>query len=118
MIGNIVLIVVAAAAAYGAFRVYDNYRHASGTRFERVLSSTKNSATVLWGYIVTVAGTLLGWSGQVADFASMPEVRAFIEQHMKPEYVGMAVTAIGVLTVLARLRTLFVVDNTPPGPTV
>lgn len=115
MFGNIVLVIVAAAVAYAAFRFYDTYHHTPGTAVERVLASTKNSATVLWGYVVTVAGTLLGWSGQVADFVNMPEVHDFIQQHMKPEYVGAAFVAIGAVTVFARLRTLFQPDTAAPS---
>lgn len=104
--GNIILIVAAAGLAYMAYRVYENYRAATGTVAQRLLASTKNSATVMWGYIVTAGGMLLAWSEAGASLLNAPEVHDWLVAHMKPEHVGIAISVIGAITVLARLRSL------------
>jgi hypothetical protein len=61
---------------------------------------------VLWSYVVAASGALLAWSVTAADFLNLPEVRAFIDGHLKAEYVGVALTVIALVTIVARLRTL------------
>ena len=106
MLTTIVLVAALAILAYIAYRVVLNYRAAEGTVWERLIVAAKNSATVLWQYVVIAGGTLLGWSVQLADALNMPEVRSVIQDNLKPEYVGLALVGIAIITVVARLRTL------------
>jgi hypothetical protein len=106
MFTAIVLIATAAIFAACATWFLRSYRAATGTTWQRLLAASKDSATVLWGYIVGLAGTLLTWSVTAADFFNAPEVRTFVETNIKAEYLGAALTVIALVTIAARLRTL------------
>ena len=106
MITTIVLVAALAVSIFVVYRVVVNYRTAEGSVWERLIAAAKNSATVLWQYVVIAGGTLLGWSVQLADALNMPEVRSAIQDNLRPEYVGVALVGIAIITVIARLRTL------------
>ena len=106
MIKATFLLLIAAAAAYGVYRAAAVYRATAGSPWDKLLATAKNSATVLWQYVVAGSGVVMLYAGQAADLLNMPEVRVFIQERMQPEYVGGALVAIAVITVVARLRTL------------
>jgi hypothetical protein len=102
----VILAACLAALAYLAYRVTVRYRAATGTRFQRALEAAQGSATVLWAYVVAAGGLLLQVASQAADVLNMPEIREWITGYLSAEIAGGALTAIGIVTVLARLRTL------------
>src|SRR5262245_48590316 len=103
------LLIVLALAAYGAYRAVARFRATdpSLSLWQRLVTAAMGSATVLWGGVVSVGGGLMSYSVLVADALNAPEVSTFIQSNLNPKYVGLAVMAIGAITVLARLRTLW-----------
>ena len=102
------LAIVTLAAIYGIHRAVAAYREATGSTWQRLLATAGESATVLWSYIVAAGGVGLAWADEVAQFLNAPEVTSFIQQHLSPTNVGVAMTAIAVITIVARLRTLHI----------
>jgi hypothetical protein len=95
-----------AAIAYGGYRVAARYRAATGSVYARALAAAQGSATVLWSYVVALGGVALQAAGQGAEIFELPEVREAIAAWLAPEWAGAVLLLIGVITVLARLRTL------------
>jgi hypothetical protein len=106
MIKATFLVIVAAALAYAVYRMAASYHAAEGSPWDKLLATAKNSATVLWQYIVAGGGVAMLYLGQAAELLNLPEMRTFIQEKLQPEYVGSALLAIAVITVIARLRTL------------
>lgn len=63
------------------------------------------SLTVYWGVTLTLIGLALDLMPMVMDFINAPEVTTVINDIAGP-YASHALKAIGVITVLVRLRTL------------
>jgi hypothetical protein len=106
MIKIMFLALLAAALGYGLYRAIAVYRMSDGSPWDKLLATAKNSATVLWQYIVAGGGIAMLYLGQAAELLNMPEMRTFIQEKLQPEYVGSALLAIAVITIVARLRTL------------
>jgi hypothetical protein len=107
----LIFTVCLAAIAYGVVRVAVRYRASTGTTWERVLATAEGSATVLWSYIVAAGGLVMQLAGQGAEIFNMPEIKDGIMKLLKPEWVGGFLFLIGVMTVIARLRTLIEKDT-------
>ena len=82
------------------------YREAQGTVWERILSTSRDSATWLWGKFLFVAGLLIEAVNQLATYLDRPEVTTFVNSYVPPRYVAGVMVAIAVITLLARLRSL------------
>lgn len=106
MLNAIVLIAVAAVIVTIVGYLVSSYRKAQGSPWRKLLAGAKNSATVLWQYIVTAGGMVIVFADQAAAYFALPEVQAFIKDHLTPTRVGIAMTVIAVITIIARLRTL------------
>ncbi|MBS0536868.1 MAG: hypothetical protein JSR72_22650 [Proteobacteria bacterium] len=63
----------------------------------------KNSVTILWARLVAVVGLLLA-AGQ--SVLQDPNVASAVQAALQPQYVPYYVIAIGLITELARRRTL------------
>jgi hypothetical protein len=63
----------------------------------------KNSVTILWARVQVVAG-LAG--AAVFGLAQDPNIGGAVQQILKPEYVPYYIIAIGLITELARRRTV------------
>lgn len=103
---TIIAFALAAALAYVAWRIVTRYSAATGTAWERLLATARDSATVLWQYFVVAIGAAIANLGAAAELLNMPEVKGFLQASLQPEYVGAAFAAIAVVTIVARLRTL------------
>lgn len=101
-----ILLFIGGIAAYGIWLVISRYNAAEGTTWERLLATAKGSASILWQYVVAFGGLAITWASSAADVFNMPEVQAFIKEHLRPDYVGPALVAIAVIGIVARLRTL------------
>jgi hypothetical protein len=104
-----ILIDVALAAALGFFiyRAVTGYQAATGTVWQRLWAAVEGSASILWGYFVVAVGTVLDWTVQVATYAGQPDVSNYIQTNISAATASKVVAAIGLITVLARLRTLY-----------
>ena len=64
-----------------------------------------HSLTVAWGYFLLLSGLLLDALPLAAEFFNAPEVQSVIAGIAGP-YASHWLKAIGLITVLARMRTL------------
>lgn len=95
-----------AVAGYVGYRIATIYRATSGTAWERLLATTKNSATLLVSTL-TAAITALGQGIlSMSDYLGMPEVRDFVQQYFTPEVSVGIIAGVTALTFMARLRTM------------
>jgi hypothetical protein len=97
--------------AVAAMRIAVRYRAAAGTTWQRVVHTAEGSATVLWAYITAAGGFALQLAGQGADVLEMPGVKDQIQALLKPEWVGGFLFLVGIVTLVARLRTLLAKDG-------
>lgn len=74
---------------------------------ERLVALTWHSLTVAWGYLLVLIGLALDVLPVAADFLNAPEIQPVIAAVAGP-YASHWLKAIGVITVLARMRTLHV----------
>jgi hypothetical protein len=109
MITTAFLFIVLALAAYAGYRVVARFRATdpSLSLWQRLVATAMGSASVLWGGIVSVGGGIMTYSVLAADALNAPEVGTFIQSNLNPKYVGLAVMAIGAISIVARFRTLW-----------
>jgi hypothetical protein len=72
---------------------------------ERLSALARHSLTVTWGYFLITGGLVLDALPTVAEFFDAPEVQSVISGVAGP-YASHWLKAIGLITVLARMRTL------------
>ena len=70
---------------------------------DKVKAWFRHSVTILWARFVAVAGLLLA---AVESVLQDPNVAAAVQAALQPKYVPYYVIAIGLMTELARRRTL------------
>lgn len=71
--------------------------------WDKIKAWFKNSVTILWARAVALAGVLLvAMQSLLAD----PNVSAAIQQVLQPKFIPYYVIAIGLITELARRRTV------------
>jgi hypothetical protein len=80
---------------------------ASGVRSlcTRLSALTWHSVTVAWGYFLLLSGLVLDALPLAAEFFNTPEVQSVVDEIAGP-YASHWLKAIGLITVLARMRTL------------
>jgi hypothetical protein len=103
----IVSLGLGALALYIIWQVVSAYRSATGTTWQRLLATGKQSATILWGKFSVVIAGLAGFLGDFADTLGAPGVKDTIQNALaKPVYVALFVVGISLVSMLARKRTL------------
>lgn len=70
---------------------------------DKIKAWFRHSLTILWARLVAVAGLLLAASETVLQD---PNVAAAVQAVLQPKYVPYYVIAIGLMTELARRRSL------------
>ncbi|MBX6329374.1 MAG: hypothetical protein IRY89_12450 [Pseudolabrys sp.] len=73
---------------------------------DRIADAVCRSATIAWGCLCVFFGTAWGLVQQAADVLGDPEVKTQVMALIPPEWVWLAVVAFGVVTIVARLRTI------------
>src|SRR5918993_4505920 len=96
----------ALAVVVAAVRIAIRYRQSAGSTWERIVHTAEGSATVLWAYVTAAGGFALQLAGQGADMLELPGMKDQIQTLLKPEWVGSFLFLVGLVTVVARLRTL------------
>ncbi len=71
--------------------------------WEQIKTAFRHSVTILWARLLAVAGLLLAAGEQVLQD---PNVASAVQAALQPKYVPYYVIAIGLITELARRRTL------------
>lgn len=107
MLSLIFTVAVFAALAWFAYHFVSKFRESEGSIWERTLAGAKDSATVLWGGVLYVAGVLLYLAEKASTFLNMPEVTSFIQNQLPSQWGAIGLMVVGVVTIIARLRTLF-----------
>lgn len=101
---TLLLSVTAVLFAYAIYRFVQNFRAATGTIWQRAVAAAKQSATVLWGYILTASGYATTWIDSAAEFLNMPEMQALLQKNVTPTRFGIFIMVAGGVSILARLR--------------
>lgn len=71
--------------------------------WEKIKAWFKNSLTIVWARAVAIIGILLA-AGE--SLLQDPNITAAIQSMMQPKYIPYYVIAIGLITELARRRTV------------
>lgn len=107
MLTLVFLLILSGVVAYGLYRASAIFAMSEGTIWDRLLATSKESATLLWSKVLALAGTLISWAALLSEYLNLPEVQHFITAVLKPEHVGIALIVIAGVTAAARLRSLF-----------
>jgi hypothetical protein len=98
---------ILAVAAYFAYTVYDGYRDATGTTWQRLLAGARSSATILWAKFCLILAGLVGNLDTLADALGQPEMKQYIADALgNPKAVAIVMLVISTVSFLARLRRL------------
>jgi hypothetical protein len=83
------------------------YRKATGSKWERLLSAGKESATILWSKFCILLSGLIASLDSLADLLNLPELKTYIEMVLgNPKTVAGVMLALSLVTIYARRRTL------------
>jgi hypothetical protein len=98
---------ILAVAAYFAYTVWDGYRDATGTTWQRLLAGARSSATILWAKFCLVLAGLTGNLDTAADLLGQPDMKQYINAAIgNPKTVAIIMVVIPLVSILARRRTL------------
>lgn len=88
-------------------RVIKVYATTTGTRWERLLATAKGSATILQQYVMIIGGAALVAVDKVLDVLNLGETQELIKQSVSPQVMGWVIVGTAMLTIVARLRSLW-----------
>jgi hypothetical protein len=71
--------------------------------WEKFKASFKRSATILWARIVALSGILMA---AAIDLVGDPNITYALQSALQPKFIPYYVIAIGLITELARRRTV------------
>jgi hypothetical protein len=97
---------ILAVAAYFAYTVYDGYRDATGTTWQRLLAGARNSATILWAKICLISAGIAGNLDTLADLLGQPDMKQYIAEATGPKTLAIVMLVMAGVSFLARLRRL------------
>lgn len=96
-----------ALIAYIVWNVYSQYRTASGTTWERLLSAARNSATMLWAKFVLFVSGFVANLDTIAGMLGGDDAKNFINSYISnPKEIAAIMASIALVSMWARLRTL------------
>lgn len=102
----VVDIVLAAIVGYFIYDFVVTFATSTGTIWQRLLATGKQSATILWQRFVVIVTGLSGGLVMLADYLNAPGVGDAIKSVIQPQYVAVFVIAIALISEIARRRTL------------
>jgi len=100
----VISFILVGIAGYFAIEVYFGYRSATGTTWERLVTASRNSATILLQRAIVVVSAIVGVLAQVADKID-PGLGDTIKSINPTWYLAFTV-GLAILSVVARGRTL------------
>lgn len=102
----VLFILVCAVVAYVASTFFFEFAKASGTTWERLLSASRDSVTILVSKVAALSSGLLVVADQSADLLDLAPVKDFIAGLMKPQWVALFGAVFALLVYFARRRSL------------
>ena len=106
----VALLLGAATVGLLAYHFSSKYSAATGTRWQRTLAASRNSATVLWARASWCFTWLSAWAiaavDLVADASGRPEIKQAIDPYINPKWMMVYTLGIIALGYWARMRTL------------
>jgi hypothetical protein len=99
-------LVLVAALVYVAVDFVRSFRAASGTVWQRLLATGRQSATILWQRFTIALAAFTDALLWLAELLNAPGVVEPIKSVLQPQYVAVFVVAVAIVSELARRRTL------------
>jgi hypothetical protein len=99
-----ITIVTLAIVGWLIVTTYLNYRKATGTTWQRLLSAADDSATLLWSKFMLLVSALTGVLTNAADYFGDPSLSSAIKEVLQPQYVAYFAIAVTFITIWARHR--------------
>lgn len=106
MIHTLIVLAILAIAGYFAFELVIEYKHATGTIWQRLIAAGKGSATILWSRFVAVVTAGSVGLAELAEWLNAPGLKDAIQAYLKPDYVAAFTLFVVIITEVARRRTL------------
>lgn len=88
-------------------RGVDVFLRSTGTWSERLLATSKESATWFVGKVLWIGGWIVVGADNLALLLGQDTVAAFVRDSLPPQWAGWGLVTIAVVVWLARYRTLF-----------
>jgi hypothetical protein len=105
-------LILLAAFIYVAVDFVRRYHAATGTVWQRLLATSRQSATILWQRFTIALAAFADALIWFADLLNAPGVADAIRSVLQPQYVAVFVVVLAIVSELARRRTLPVADAT------
>ena len=106
MIKLSLVLIIFGVIAYALFRVTAAYRNSAGTTWQRLYTTTKNSATLFWSAFVGVVTMGMNGVMSLSDMLGAPEVRDFVTRNLSPEVASGIMLGVLVIVTVSRMRSL------------
>lgn len=94
------------AIGFVASRMWTRFAAASGTLRERLWAVFDGSATIVVAKATVVSGAVLDALPTVASVLMQPEAKAALETYLPTQTMSSVMVVIGLVTLVARMRTL------------
>lgn len=111
MLGSVLL------GIYIAVHMVRFYRATSGTWKERLLATARSSHNMLVGYAVVLGSAVINGLNTLVSVMQMPEVQAYMQQFLDPKTVGIVLSIIGFVSMIAAIRRQIFADPTVSNDT-
>jgi hypothetical protein len=98
-------LLVLAVAGYILVHMGAFYASSTGTPWQRLLATAKNSATIFIQFVGIIGTAILTAVSYLADAVNLPEVKSWMSS-LPSEWVGFAAVAFMVVTIFGRMRSL------------
>lgn len=102
----VIALVALAGVGYIVYTFLQTYLTTSGSRWDRILQSTHNSAVILWARFSTAVSLLVAALAMGADYINLPGVGDALKMWMTPQVVSLVFAGAMIVSELARRRTL------------
>lgn len=111
---NVTAIVILTLLAVVLFDFARAYFKSRKTGWGRLLDAGRGSATILWSQLVFAVGAIAAGFNQILDWVCQvigapgadDAIKSAVQQVVTAERVGLALAIVGIITIIARMRTL------------
>jgi hypothetical protein len=96
-----------AVAVWVAWTCIQVYATETGTFWERMLKTARDSATLLWARFCMLVAGVVANIDTAADFLGVPELKPFIDTWLgSPKIIAGVMLLVSMITIAARKRTM------------